>query len=154
MIIRSLLAGPADSLIGRGRGSKLAVWQLADGRLDKPLVSESALAILPTGEQIAILREQPLAYWPSASVSLFIRDPDVSMAFSADNTLLALGNGENFVDPQENGRIELRTGQSGEELYVLHPSGQRKTTAVAFTPDGRLLFSGGLDGLVRVWGVP
>ncbi|MCL4267004.1 MAG: WD40 domain-containing protein [Anaerolineae bacterium] len=41
-------------------------------------------------------------------------------------------------------------------MNLLHTSTPRTLliTSVSFAPDGQLIFSGALDGIIRLWGIP
>src|SRR5262249_10330732 len=48
------------------------------------------------------------------------------------------------------GRVLLWDTRSGKELHRL-PAHQGEAFALAFSPDGKLLATGGLDGTLRLW---
>ena len=74
-------------------------------------------------------------------------------------SILAVGYLQSVHSPngspsvQNNGDIRLYNSETGDELVSLDvPKGA--TSALAFSPDGTLLASGGTYGTVRLWGVP
>jgi WD40 repeat protein len=102
----------------------------------EPLVSVDALGDpLPAG---ALMR--------FGTVRLRHGGPVWAVAFSRDGKMVASGGGE--TDPT----IRLWDTASGREIGVLRGH-QSQVTGVAFSPDGKQLFSCSLDDTVRVWNV-
>jgi WD40 repeat protein len=76
-----------------------------------------------------------------------------SVAVSQDGTLIAAGPGQRAVSSGDIGR---ETGihvwnAATEELRFILRGHEANTYALAFTPDGRWLMSGSLDGTIRYW---
>lgn len=75
--------------------------------------------------------------------------PVNSLAFSPDGTLLASADGYNIVlwkanDQQYIGELNREEGQSNMPY---------ETNAMEYSPDGRLIVSGGFDGILLIWDV-
>jgi WD40 repeat protein len=67
--------------------------------------------------------------------------PGVGLAFGPDSRLLALANGE----------VSVWDVTTGKQVPSPFPGHGAAVCALAFSPDGRRLVSGGLDGQARVW---
>jgi WD40 repeat protein len=66
-----------------------------------------------------------------------------AVAFSADDTMLAVGGGDGFLTIWD-----LSTGQPAGAPFDAHSGG---VEALEFNKNGMLLASAGLDGRVRIW---
>lgn len=79
-------------------------------------------------------------------------------AFSVDGQLLAVAGGDvmNALGATYRSKINpviVWNMQNGQEVMRFNAH-QNRVSQVMFSPDGTLLISGGLDGTIRVWGVP
>ena len=70
------------------------------------------------------------------------------LAFSPDGSQLAIPFGARFRDEEPDG-VDVRDPRSGERLARLRSD--RQVRSVAFSPDGRLLAGGQVDGSILVW---
>jgi hypothetical protein len=129
----------------------------------------SALALAPGSTKVAVGQTDcliDLFDWPGTGEGLTLRpEPPIpqgeyqrihALAFSPDGKLLAAGAGKSgFVDdPSENwfgrgGGLYLYDVEKGEQLANL-PAPRDDLIALAFSPDGALLFVGSTDCTVRV----
>ena len=78
-----------------------------------------------------------VAEWPTTA-------PPRQVAFSNDSRMLATTDASGLVTVRDTAGWKIHT-------RLQHPGG---ATAVAFSPDGQMLFTAGYDGVVRQWGLP
>jgi WD40 repeat protein len=160
LIVRGVVPVPnQDWLMGRF-GFGIALWQVQNGTLLRLFVSLNYLDELffsPDGRYLATPGEATLLwhFTPQQELNEYMADESRTStgAFSLDGELLAAASAGYFSDPFRNGALMVWSVATQELLLTLTPVTDN-VTAMAFTPDGRFLLSGSIDGVVRLWGVP
>jgi RNA polymerase sigma factor (sigma-70 family) len=112
----------ADLPPARGSQPEITLWDLSEGRESRQLVP---------------------------------RTPNVrarDLAFSPDSTqLVAIGYNHNQAVGEKSGCITIWDVRTGEEKFVRTGLGSSLSKTVVFSPDGRLLATGGWSGDLQLW---
>jgi WD40 repeat protein len=165
-----LAAGEVPSSTDFSHGS-VQLWDLATDRelaVMSGIGAVQSVAFSPGGTMLAAVTDSPepnLRLWDVATHRQLpdpIHETDYSsaLAFSPDGRILAVaaypsryGAGGQLLPPQDDpGVIDLWDLASHRLLYRL-TGDSGAIESLAFSPDGRLLASGSLDGTARLWNV-
>ncbi len=148
MRVRDFLIMPdGQSVIGLFWGGEFAVWSLPDGAVVREPQWENRVfvsAVSPDNRYLAM--SSATEQWDDSLVLLVIEDRVA--AFSPDSSILASG-----VRFGSEGTLHLQRIPEVDLLHTANPH-MARITAVAFTPDGQLILTTALDGVIRLWGVP
>jgi len=160
-IIRSIAFSPDGRTLATGSYDYMVkLWDVATGELLRNLPVEArSVAFSPDGRFVAVLPTGGGAIdsWDVATGELlpivsdqWLHDP---FAFSPDGTLLAFVSLEfASTDTPAHDLITLVDLATGRRLSILRGHSDA-VVSMAFSPDGRLLASGGMDGTLKVWSV-
>ena len=149
----------ASANLGPGGQPVVSFWDVTTRQLVRNLPQPTrvnALAFSPDGEVLATFHMDPMIrLWEVASGKLIHAFPAAATMnvdtrlplFSPDGRTLALG--------EMRSRIRLLKWQTGEEMLLSIGSEANGVSALAFSPDGRILAAGYAygDGAIRLWDV-
>jgi eukaryotic-like serine/threonine-protein kinase len=112
------------------------------------------VAYTPDGRNVVSLGQQDVKIWRVSTGKEVRSFPQRgSCALSGDgDTLVSLGEGSGVskFNDVTTATIRLATLETGKETQIL-PGHVSPVTAIGFSPDGRLIASGTLDGIVKLW---
>jgi len=156
--VRALAWSPDSALLAsRSSDHTVRLWDLATGKpptvieIDPSGGEDLSLIWSAGGALWALERDAPVRLWGPAEDWFPVVRQDCGVgsaqpwAWSPSGALLALGR-LGRVD----GKVEIRNPSKGNTLVLLEGH-TRAVEAVAWSPDGTLLASGGEDNTVRLW---
>jgi WD40 repeat protein len=158
---KRLAAGGNDAKRG-----EVKLWDVASGRLSaeraEPGRPIHSVAFAADGQTLAVGRSAPdgsggILLWDpeTGREQFFLRQPSAvaAVAFSPDGTFLAAAHTEEYPGGRVGFVISLWDFPTGRQRasWVGHPLYVRN---LAFSPDGKMLASGGGEGTAKLWDVP
>lgn len=152
--VNCVVFSPDGQWVASGSNDGTArVWEAATGQEVARMVHKGgvdAVVFSPDGQWVASGSGDGMVWvWEAATgqkvAQMACEDPVATLAFSTDGRLIASGSGRILLGGNGGGSVwEAATGQ---EVARLSEGG---VYAVAFSPDGRQLASGGWGGMVAV----
>lgn len=136
-----------------GEDGKINLWEAATGKLLRSISAHqgwaNAIAFSPNGKLLASCgKDGQLALW-TWETGKNVRTIRGEVAYSLDFT----ANGKKLAAANEFGGVQFWEVATGKKLQSFDEP-QSKTYAVAISPSGDLLVSGGMDGKIHVWRLP
>jgi conflict system STAND superfamily ATPase/WD40 domain-containing protein len=159
LIYRTTFSPDGKTLATAGEDRKIRLWNVASGLPTNVLNTRyegfvHGLAFSPDGNTLAWAGEDGLVYlrdllqhvdvWPPLPK---IQSQVQDLTFSREGILAAAGRDENIILWDTQARIVV-AGLAGGDPHITGP-----VQALAFSPDGHKLASGGNDGNIRLWNV-
>jgi WD40 repeat protein len=145
--------GPADKEFG------ILLWDLATGRElptiahPPPSYGTTVLAFLSDGKRLVSAQDRTLRVWDAATAKEIrsVELPDLPRTLGS----IAISD-ERLVTGVYEPKLRLFEVEGWKQLSAWNahdrePPPRRGVSSVNFSPDGRYVLSGGMDGMVSVW---
>jgi len=139
-------------IVSGGEDGLVRAWRLADGSRVREFAGHRggvrSVSVSPDGERLASCDESGvLRLWPSI-------DADAGLIFEREGARASLAlfdaDSAHLIVGWSDGLLELRDGHTGQRVREIHAH-TAAVTALAQSPDGRLVVTGASDGATRVW---
>jgi WD40 repeat protein len=149
-----LVIPDGESVIGAFYGGDFGVWSLPEGQLIRtpdPEDYSRVSALSADGRYLALSSSGDVESWDNELTFIFTQAYVAS--FSPDSTLLATEFWDVTLSGREDGTLALWEVPIMRLAHRVRPRTDI-VMAISFTPDGQLIISGAMDGVVRLWGIP
>lgn len=161
--ISALAMSPDKQAIFAGAfDTDMRVWNASNGELIRKITDHKlatyVIAFSPDGKQVASGGVDRSVYlWDSATWEVTKKlqtSPEqiTAIAYSPDGKLLMTGGSSDFDPGVTPATITFWDPQSGKLIKRIE--GQKRTTSVAFAPDGKTAASAHRDKTINLWPVP
>jgi WD40 repeat protein len=156
--VRTAAFGPAGRTVATGSNDhRLRLWDPATGKLRASVNQREGLvtlAISPDGKLLATgSASGAVRLWNTVTLRPAVTTLQAqvtgvrTLSFSPDGTVLVTVS----TDDKRKGETAVRLWNTASGAHIADLKHHYRVRAVAFSPDGRRLATGGLDHLVQVW---
>jgi RNA polymerase sigma factor (sigma-70 family) len=149
--------------VSQGLETIVRLWDIGSGRELRPdvAVAEAAphFVVSPDGRFAAVLGPARQVVLWDLDLGKEIRRVNIQadftymLVFSPDSKVFATSGGGAGIAMNSNCAVRLWDVESGKEIRRLAGKHEGPVLAIAFSPDGQILATGGLDRTVRQWDV-
>ncbi len=149
--VRALALSPNSQVLASGSDDgTIKLWNPATGVLLRTLAGDSgtikSIIFAPDGQTLISRSSNNIKFWNSQT-GQEIREVTEK---SGVNAILLTPNGQTLISASGDRKIKFSNLKTGKISQIL----QAETTALAISPDGKTLFSGGENGgRIRSWSI-